>query len=288
MTGDFMLSKLLTKELGTGFLQQIALKIVGDPDAPLTDTDSLLSTEGKRYKTVGDAFQEYLDSQFRGIDGDSMMILWSKTKDQFPELQAFPSNFNYDKLNNVVDTVRSLVATAWNTPLILANIATSGSLSKDDIKSASQMMYGVVRPYQMILERVYQKIINELSVARPELSGKVANIENYNPFPDTKTVDDKIWAEMTTEERRAWIKKNSDVELSEVQTTQKDSSAANESENPEQRAAQAQLRGSVVGVQGILSIADSFKKGIVSYESAKTILIEIFGFDDAVANNILK
>ena len=56
---------------------------------------------------------------------------------------------------------------------------------------------------------------------------------------------------------------------------------------PEQAAAQAQLRGSVGGVQGILQIADNFKKGIINDVAAITILQEIFGFDEAIARNIL-
>jgi HK97 family phage portal protein len=51
--------------------------------------------------------------------------------------------------------------------------------------------------------------------------------------------------------------------------------------------AQANLRGSVGGVQGILSIQQSVASGITSVNSAVTTLIEIYGFDNATARSIL-
>ena len=51
--------------------------------------------------------------------------------------------------------------------------------------------------------------------------------------------------------------------------------------------AQANLRGSVGGVQGILSIQQSVASGITSVNSAVTTMIEIYGFDNATARSIL-
>ena len=51
--------------------------------------------------------------------------------------------------------------------------------------------------------------------------------------------------------------------------------------------AQANLRGSVGGVQGILSIQAGVQAGTTSRESAFAMLREIYGFSDQVANEIL-
>ena len=51
--------------------------------------------------------------------------------------------------------------------------------------------------------------------------------------------------------------------------------------------AQARLRGSVGGVQGILAIQASVSQGITPRSSALATLIEIYGFDNATANRIL-
>jgi len=60
--------------------------------------------------------------------------------------------------------------------------------------------------------------------------------------------------------------------------------AAAENQNAQ---AQANLRGSVGGVQGVLSIQASVVAGTTSRDSALTMLVEIYGFDQATANGIL-
>ncbi len=51
--------------------------------------------------------------------------------------------------------------------------------------------------------------------------------------------------------------------------------------------AQATLRGSVGGVQGILGIQQSVGQGLTDFESAITILMEIYGFTRAVSSALL-
>jgi hypothetical protein len=51
--------------------------------------------------------------------------------------------------------------------------------------------------------------------------------------------------------------------------------------------AQANLRGSVGGVQGILAIQQGVSSGITSVSSAVTTLVEIYGFDEATAKRVL-
>lgn len=51
--------------------------------------------------------------------------------------------------------------------------------------------------------------------------------------------------------------------------------------------AQANLRGSVGGVQGILQIQQSVQQGVTPRESAIIILQQIYGFDEQTANEIL-
>ena len=51
--------------------------------------------------------------------------------------------------------------------------------------------------------------------------------------------------------------------------------------------AQANLRGSVGGVQGILELQGSVTMGTTSRESAITILMQIYGFDEQTAEEIL-
>ena len=57
--------------------------------------------------------------------------------------------------------------------------------------------------------------------------------------------------------------------------------------SPETLSAQAALRGSVGGVQGILSVQQSVSQGLTDYESAITILMEIYGFNRKVGESLL-
>lgn len=51
--------------------------------------------------------------------------------------------------------------------------------------------------------------------------------------------------------------------------------------------AKANLKGSVGGVQGLIQIQTSVAEGITDYEAAVTMLLEIYGFEDAKARAIL-
>lgn len=103
------------------------------------------------------------------------------------------------------------------------------------------------------------------------------------------TLNNNAWNALNKEEQRGYIANKFGVDDIVIQKSKekRDKSNDNESNNPEQATAQAQLRGSVGGVQGILSIADNFKRGIINELSATTILEEIYGFSEQVAREIL-
>ena len=52
--------------------------------------------------------------------------------------------------------------------------------------------------------------------------------------------------------------------------------------------AKAKLKGTVGGVQGILSINESIQQGVMSKDAGKALLIEIYGFSPAIADKLLK
>jgi len=275
MLADYLLSKLLTKELNTGFLQNVILNMVGDENAPATYEDAESMNNGKGYTTAGEALQQYLNDTFSGVDGESMLVFWSKVKEQMPELLPFDSNFKYDKLKDVVETVRTQVATAWRVPSILANIQTSGTLSKDDIRSAAQLMFGVVRPFQQEIERFYVKLIANLSRTTPELLGldTEVRIENYNPFPDVAKVEPFIWEVLTAEEKRNWIAQNTTIELLEAAKTDGSGMPIQSSNDTLTNLTGKQF-------QGIQRIVRKFNKGEITFEQAAQLLKAGFNLSD--------
>lgn len=66
-----------------------------------------------------------------------------------------------------------------------------------------------------------------------------------------------------------------------------DEVAASPEASEETLRAQATLRGSVGGVQGILGIQQSVSQGLTDFESAITILMEIYGFTRSVSSALL-
>jgi len=62
---------------------------------------------------------------------------------------------------------------------------------------------------------------------------------------------------------------------------------SNDDANAQKLAAQAALKGSVGGVQGLLAIQASVSQGLTDYESAITIISEIFGIPDELARQML-
>lgn len=208
MESEFLLQRLLNKELDQGFMQNMLMKVVGDPDEPLDEREQKRQEAGKKYITAGEELNRYLNEEFSGVDGPSMMVLWSKLKEDFPELDAFPTSFNYEKLQDVRATIKSDVATAWRVPLLLVNVQTSGTISKDDTQSTVHMMHSNVRFFQHMIERALTEIMEHWQTDIGEI-----RITNYNPFPEQKDVPDKVWQVLTVEEQRNWVASNTDIEI---------------------------------------------------------------------------
>ena len=80
---------------------------------------------------------------------------------------------------------------------------------------------------------------------------------------------------------------STDDEAIEVPIDEQDSTLEAPKVSKETAKAQASLRGSVGGVQGILGIQKSYSEGLTDFESAVTILMEIYGFDRKVSENLL-
>jgi len=79
----------------------------------------------------------------------------------------------------------------------------------------------------------------------------------------------------------------SDVDVIELPVNIENPTIPAQAVNKETLAAQAALRGSVGGVTGILGIQTSVSEGKTDFESAITILIEIYGFKRDVAVKLL-
>jgi hypothetical protein len=191
-----------------GFLQQILMKIVGDPDAPIPqDIDK--KNKGEKYRTVKEDFQKFLDSEFAGPEGDKIMVLWSEQAQDFPDVQAFPTNSNHQLFITLQRLTTENILIATQVPPVLAGVKVSGTLSKDDIENAVKLMWSMVEDEQSFLEGAY----NELFPLLAEAPDDTVKVLNYSPV--VIKVDEQIWNAMSRKEQRDWIRENTDIQLEE-------------------------------------------------------------------------
>jgi hypothetical protein len=147
-----------------------------------------------------------LENDFSGVEGKKMIVLWSKIKDEFPEIAAFPSNFNYEKLKDVVEKLRNEIVSILMVPPILAGIQSSGAISKDDIQNATMLLQSNVRAYQSVIERVFKKILQ--SWHNRTLALVSTEIANLSIFPDDVAIPDFVWQFLNDEEKKSYIEIN--------------------------------------------------------------------------------
>lgn len=186
-----------------GFLQNVLMKIVGDPDEPIAEHRQK-ATNGERYTSIGNKFKEYMQNEFAGAEGDKMLVMWSKIKEEFPSLEAFPSSTNHDLFQTLQRLSTENILIATQVPPVLAGVKVSGTLSKDDIVNAVKMMWGNVEDEQQFLEEVYNELF-------PKLVEPLTDVKITNYSPISMGVDDKIWETLTLEEKREWVKQNTEV-----------------------------------------------------------------------------
>jgi hypothetical protein len=105
------------------------------------------------------------------------------------------------------------ITIATKVPGILANISEGVSLGGDGntIRAAVKLMQQrVVRP-QSFLIAYYQELL--ANMVNPYTD--TITITSYSPFPELETVDPSIWAELSPQERRDWIRDHTEIQLIE-------------------------------------------------------------------------
>jgi hypothetical protein len=138
--------------------------------------------------------------------------------------------------------------------------------------------------------------LSSLEIANKKASGAVANWEDilhtsvYN-FIDQKLKGDENWKDKDVESQRIDLIDMAKALADELSGKKLDPDAiladANAGVSDEEAKAKANLKGSVGGVQGLIQIQQSVSAGTTDYESAVTMLFEIYGFDDATARKLL-
>jgi len=202
MEVDRRIGEYHQKNLQNGFLQPVMMRVIGDPNAPSTDPRHV-NTEPTI--TVGEAFDIDMAEEFAGSERvGHIMVTWAENKEEFPDMVAFPGNNQEGYMTALVTQFKDLIATAWKVPPILANILSGAQLGGDGnmIRASVKLMQQRVVRWHHNLEMNYKKVL-----------GIDVKITHYNPFPEMATIDPQIWNALTPEEKRQWIKDNTEVSL---------------------------------------------------------------------------
>lgn len=179
---DSKIGSFHSNNIDNNFLLSVLLKMVGDPDEEYKevayDKEGLPIEKNTRRK-VGDVFNERMTEKFSGSEnGGKVLVLWSKMKELFPEIESFPSNTNHDLFIALQQLVTDNLVIAFGVPRIISNIGTSGKLGdSNEIKNAVSLMMGNVKSQQMMIENHYRRIFKNTSI--PELQGKSFEIKPF-------------------------------------------------------------------------------------------------------------
>lgn len=195
-------------QLENGFLQDTIMKMIGDPNDPSGMKDGNENDIPK-----GKAFDQEMTSNFAGAKNrHRILAMWGNSKEEWPELEAFPNSGNPDLFRVQDEHAIKKITIATKVPGVLANIQDTNNFSGEQIRPAVRLMQQrAVRP-QSLLINIYQDLLKN----RVEPYTEKITIVDYNPYPEENSVEDKVWAELTPEERRKWIKDHTEIELTET------------------------------------------------------------------------
>jgi len=192
--------------LENGFLQEVVMKMIGDPNDP----SGLKNSAGEDIPK-GQAFNDEMSKNFgKGAKTRHRMIAaWGANKEEWPEIMAIPNSANSDLFRTQDDQATKKITIAMKVPGILANISEGVSLGGDGntLRAATKVMQQRVKPFQAILTDHYDMLLKLMG------STESVTIVPYNAFPETENVDPQVWAELTPEERRKWIADHTEIEI---------------------------------------------------------------------------
>lgn len=197
--------------INNAFLQPFMLVMKGNPNEPINNPDAN-SANPDKVKTVGQAFDEMVSKNFMGAKRvGNMWVQWVNNSDEKPEVIAMPSNNTGDLFVTIDNQATKKITIVFKVPGILANIHEGVSLGGDanQIRVAVQLMQQRVVREQRVLTDHYQQALREFDTPYAQ----EITITPYNPYPELVVPDQKIWDALTTEEKRDWIEKNTDIEL---------------------------------------------------------------------------
>lgn len=198
--------------------------------------------------------------EFVEPNGSRLMLRTAPDKDNAPNIQTFDATRDMAKVYEYTEeSIKQNIRNAFGFSEVLYGNATTGKLGDlQEFDNAVKLANIITHKARKRIEKTLNTVLKYSSDLELQ---RIAENEGFK------------------------IKEFSLEEGSEVQN---EGTMAQTSEiNSQEKEAQAKLRGSVGGVQGILQIQQSFAKGLTNELSAINILKEIYGFSEETAQKLL-
>lgn len=283
---DSQLQTFLKELLDNGFFQSVLIRMVGDPNKESTNPEyqkEVTGTDGvkrtKSTKTVGQEFNDKMQSMFSGVKKTgTAMVMWALNKDQSASIESFPSSVDSELLTNTVTEVIRGITIATEVPAILANLPQQvSSLGSDGnaMQKAVEIMQARVSDRQRILENFYNQILLKNSEESTTVPVKIIN---YSPFSTPVDIQDKFWDFMNEEEKIDFMKQN----LPNVKIIRVPTATVMPETNGQADAVVNETVKNLTGrqLQGVQRIVRKFNKDEFTFEQAKQLLKNGFGFTE--------
>lgn len=207
-----------------------------------------------------------IKKQFQGASNTGKaMIFFSDDKDTAPDVEPIKVS-NIDKQFNVTaDAIQRNICYAHKVNPLILGLKTPGSLGNStEMETAFEIFQqGVIQPAQRDIEGVINRFLRMNGLP---ISIKFNDVELFS----TEYSEATRVSVMTENELREDI----GLKTQTVEETGEDSKTKD---------AQASLKGSVGGVSGIITLLQGVTTGEIASESAISVLIELYGFTEEVA-----
>ena len=217
------------------------------------------------------AIEDKITEKFCGTDNANKILLnFNDSKEQSAEILRMDGN-DFDKRFDILnDTVRTEIFTGHRiVDPALFGIQSDGIFTnRNQIRDSYELFKNT---YVNGRQRFIESIFNGLA----SLAGfeKRLMIQDSEPITESFSESTKV-SVMQTDEIRAAI--GLPVEKSE-----------NAEVGSAEKQAQASLKGSVGGVGGVITVLQNVNSGLIAASSAIELLIQLYGFDEAIATAIV-
>lgn len=283
---DGKIQEFHKENLDNGFFQSVLMNVIGDPNQPSKNpryqeiyTDDSGVKRSRSTKSVGEEFNEQMSEAFSGSKkAGTALVQWSLNADTSTKIQAFPTNSNFDVLAGTLSDAIRGITMATEVPAVLANLPQQqSSLGSDgnSIQKAVELMQSRVASRQRKLEQFYNEILLPMMGITAEVK-----ILNYSPVSTPVVIDDKFWEILSPEAKIEFAKQNVPG-FADLQSIAPVAPINAISQTAEQQVNDSLKNLTGRQLQGIQRIVRKFNKEELTFDQAKQLLKNGFGFTDA-------